>query len=201
MASSNHEAERIEPIVLVGGKSTRFGRDKLREPLGNGDWLVDRPIAALREVFGPPVAVVGECDEAVARRGDVVIADRYPGVGPIGGIVSALESGEAAGWTAVFVLAGDLVRIGAGQVRAILEAARKDPGAWAVLGETDRVEVCVGVYRAEALSSLKRRIAAGDNRLHGAIPAERRALVRVDAEAVGNVNRPEDLGASGAITR
>ena len=27
--------EAIQPIVLVGGRSTRFGRDKLREPLVN----------------------------------------------------------------------------------------------------------------------------------------------------------------------
>src|SRR5262245_59553696 len=83
----------FQPIVLVGGKSTRFGRDKLREVVGDG-WLVDRPIAALREVFGARVAVVGECDDEVAQRGDRVITDRFPGVGPIGGIVSALEVGQ-----------------------------------------------------------------------------------------------------------
>ena len=187
------DAERIEPIVLVGGKSTRFGRDKLREPVGGGAWLVDRPIAALREVFGPRVAMVGDCDDEVARRGDRVITDRYPGVGPIGGIVSALEAGEEEGWGGVFVLAGDLVRIGAGEVRAILEVARKEAGAWAVLGETDQVEACIGVYRVGALSVLKERIAAGNFRLHEAIPVGKRILVQVDATAAGNVNRVEDL--------
>ena len=48
--------EEIQPIVLVGGSSRRFGRDKLREPVAGPDgsvgWLVDRPIAALRGVFG-----------------------------------------------------------------------------------------------------------------------------------------------------
>ena len=58
----------IQPVVLVGGKSRRFGRDKLREPIGESraEWLVDRPIRALREVFGARVAVVGECDADVA---------------------------------------------------------------------------------------------------------------------------------------
>ncbi len=85
----------IQPIVLVGGSSRRFGRDKLREPLGGG-WLVDRPIAALREVFGGHVRLVGACHPEVARRGDGVIPDSHPGTGPVGGIVSALEACTAA---------------------------------------------------------------------------------------------------------
>ncbi len=191
----------IQPVVLVGGKSARFGRDKLREPVAamgsfsgvREEWLVDRPIAALREVFGARVALAGECEVEVSRRGDLVIEDRYPGVGPIGGIVSALEEGTRQGWDGVFVLAGDLPRVGAREVRLVMEAADRAAAAWAVLGETDRIEACVGVYRVTALGALRARIETGNNRLREALPRERLALVRLDAAAMVNVNRPEDL--------
>src|SRR5438552_9917188 len=131
--------EPIQPIVLVGGRSTRFGRDKLREPLGEG-WLIDAPIRALREVFGSPVAAVGECDPDVAARFDRIIPDLHPGAGPIGGIVSALKSAGKA----VFVLAGDLPRITPGVVRAVAGAAETNPWAWAVMaqGARGKVEPC-----------------------------------------------------------
>src|SRR5262245_5365872 len=81
----------IHPVVLTGGRSTRFGSDKLRARLDDdGTLLIDRPIAALRAVFGPRVALVGDCDPAVAARADLIIRDLHPGRGPIGGILSAL---------------------------------------------------------------------------------------------------------------
>ncbi len=177
----------VHPIVLVGGRSTRFGRDKLREPMGDG-WVVDRPIAALREVFGPVVAAVGECDPAVAARADRMIRDRYPGAGPIGGIVSALEEHPA-----VFVSAGDMPKLTPAGVRAILNAAREDPAAWAVLARSDRPEPCVGVYRNTALPTLARRLGEGRLSLHDALPPERVRWVAFDPSLLANVNTPADL--------
>lgn len=95
----------LQPVVLVGGKSSRFWRDKLLEPLPDGQPLVTHPINILRAIFGPRVALVGQCDPRVTAIGDRTIADPYPGVGPAGGIVAALESCKSA----VFVHSGDLL--------------------------------------------------------------------------------------------
>jgi molybdopterin-guanine dinucleotide biosynthesis protein A len=181
--------EAIQPVVLVGGRSRRFGRDKLREPLGSGEWLVDRPIAALRAVFGPIVAAVGECDAAVAARFDRVIRDLHPGAGPIGGIVSALECSRSA----VFVLAGDLPCITSDAVRDVLLHAKATPPAWAVMASADRVEPCVALYRPPAAATLAQRLAAGQRSLHDAIPREHLATVAVPAALLANANEPRDL--------
>ena len=62
--------EKIQPVVLVGGQSSRFGRDKLIESV-HGELLVSRPINALRAVFGNRVAIVGECDQQVMEASQI----------------------------------------------------------------------------------------------------------------------------------
>ncbi len=127
------------------GGARALGRDKLREPIPeskSGTWLVDRPLAALREVFGPHVAAVGECHPRCDRaRFDLVIPDRHPGRGPLGGIVSALEHAQ----TAVCVLSGDLPLIKPEDVRRMLTVATDHPHALAVLARTDRIEPCIAL--------------------------------------------------------
>ena len=177
------------PVVLAGGRSERFGRDKLREPW-RGGMLIDVPLHALRAVFGGPVALAGACAPEVAARADLVIPDNGPGCGPIGGIITALE--HPSGGDGVFVLAGDLGFITEEEVRAILGAAETDAAAWAVLADSGRLVPCVGVYRQGARRALEEQMARGRRSLHDALPASRVARVRIDAAKLRNVNTPED---------
>lgn len=191
MSPADHP-RRIQPIVLVGGRSRRFGRDKLREPF-EGGWLVDRPIAALRDVFGPCVAAVGECDPAVATRADLVIRDRYPGVGPAGGILSALEEAGKD----VFVLAGDLPRIRAETVRAIVARGAEAPEAWAVLADSGRLEPCIGIYRAACISVIQKSVGGGrSTAVRDVVPAPYLVRIAIPAAVAANVNTPDGLGAA-----
>ncbi len=176
----------IQPIVLVGGRSRRFGRDKLREPLGeaSAEWLVDRPIRALREVFGARVAAVGACDPEVAARFDWQLPDHYPGTGPAGGILAALENSAGD----VFVLAGDLPNITAGAVRAVLAGASAASEAWVVLAEAEGVHPCIGLYRREVQSLLGMRLAFGIRSLYDLAPEGMLEVVRIEVGEAKNVN-------------
>lgn len=182
--------------MLVGGASMRFGRNKLLEPLANGDLLVDRPVAALRAVFGGRVAMVGLCDERVGARGDLVIPDRWPRMGPAGGVASALAHFA---WD-VFVLAGDLPAICESVVRLVVDTAHANPDAAAVLARVACPEPCVGIYRIRALAPLEASLRAGGStsvvrRLEGLTIA----TVTVSAETVVNANTPEQLLAADAL--
>lgn len=190
--------ESIQPIVLVGGRSSRFGRDKLRERLpGSANvWLVDRPIAALREVFGARVAVVGECHPDVRTRGDLVIEDQYPGVGPAGGILAALEATTGD----VFVLSGDLPAITPQVVRRVMHAASEGTVAWAVLavspgrdGLRSGLEPCIGVYRRACARLLRSSIAGGRRSLYDMVPQHHLATVAIDGQAAVNLNTTDAL--------
>lgn len=183
--------EHIQPIVLVGGRARRFGRDKLREPVDAiaNEWLVDRSIAALRAVFGPRVAAVGECAPEVAARFDLVIADAHPGIGPLGGVLSALKHTDQD----LFVLAGDLSAIRSDDVRTILAAAERAPDALAVLAESNGLQPCIGLYRRGAKACLEAAFARGDLALHATIPQANLIVVPIGAAHVLNVNTPGDL--------
>jgi molybdopterin-guanine dinucleotide biosynthesis protein A len=74
--------------VLAGGGSTRFGRDKALVELG-GLPMLGRMIALLQDVANP-MKVVGP-PEKYARFEREMVSDRWPGEGPLGGIITALE--------------------------------------------------------------------------------------------------------------
>ncbi|MFN7019778.1 MAG: NTP transferase domain-containing protein [Phycisphaerales bacterium] len=171
----------------MGGKSRRFGRDKLREPLGNsGMVLVQRPIEVLRAIFGRRVCLVGECDPSIVPLADGVIPDEHPGVGPIGGIASALTF-----WGGpVFVLAGDMPGFETVDGWNILSVALEHPDCLAVLGATDRVHPCAGYYATAALPVLSDCLARGKYRLTTAVPECAMRSVAVAADSMINVNVP-----------
>lgn len=180
----------VQPIVLVGGKSRRFGRDKLREPWGCvGRVLVQQPIEALRGVFGRRVKLVGACDPTVVQLADGVIPDLHPGVGPIGGIVSALAQ-----WSgSIFVLAGDMPSFAGVEITGILRIAQMHPSAHAVCAFTDRLQPCAAMYAPHARPSLEASISRGDYQLLSVLDAIEVLSVPVAPEAARNVNVPIDV--------
>lgn len=181
--------DSIQPVVLVGGKSRRFGRDKLVEPW-NGKLLVQYPIDALRGVFGARVKVVGECDPRVPTLADGMISDLHPGVGPIGGILSAFDL-----WNGpLFVLAGDMPSVASADIRLLVAAAQQNDPAAAVLALTDRVHPCFGFYRSTARPALLSCLNRRELRLAGAIPEPLVATIAVSRDSAANVNCQADCG-------
>ncbi len=172
---------RLMPIVLVGGKSRRFGRDKLREPLPNGDRLVDRPIRALREAGLAPVTLVGRCAPEIRERGDHAIDDAYLDMGPIGGILHALEVFGCD----IFVLAGDLPNVTSREVRAIVEASERAPEGLVVRA---RNEPCVAIYRVCLTRRIRHRLAAGELSLMHLVDSEKLVEIELASGSLRNVN-------------
>ncbi|MCC6320794.1 MAG: molybdenum cofactor guanylyltransferase [Phycisphaerales bacterium] len=184
-------SEHMQPVVLVGGKSRRFGRDKLREPVPglSGRWLVDVAIDVLRAEFGSVVSVVGECDPLVALRADTVIPDRYPGVGPMGGLLSALEHSCGP----VLALPGDVWRIDIDLIRRLRSAADLNPADDAVLLRTDQVQWCAGVYRPSLAGVLRTAVASGRYALRDVLSGARITFVDLGEWCFEDADRPDDL--------
>lgn len=78
----------ITAAVLIGGKSRRFGRDKVIEPL-DGVMLVEKVVSVLNPLFSE-IILVGHFRQEIA--GYKTVSDIIPGCGPLGGIYTALVS-------------------------------------------------------------------------------------------------------------
>lgn len=78
----------IGGYILAGGGSTRFGRDKALVKVG-GMPMLKRMIEVVRSVTRQMkiVATPGKYDAF----GVEIVEDRWPGEGPLGGIITALE--------------------------------------------------------------------------------------------------------------
>jgi molybdopterin-guanine dinucleotide biosynthesis protein A len=89
-------------IVLAGGRSSRFGRDKLREPV-DGVPLLERAIDAVRLITDEIVLVVGVGDAPSTTDATVrLVHDDRPFEGPL----AALAIGLAAATSEVVIVVG-----------------------------------------------------------------------------------------------
>ena len=87
MTAGKTETE-VVGYVLAGGGSTRFGRDKALVEVG-GTPMLKRMIELLRRVT-KEVKIVATANKYAAS-GVTTVEDRWPGEGPLGGIITALE--------------------------------------------------------------------------------------------------------------
>jgi molybdopterin-guanine dinucleotide biosynthesis protein A len=115
-------------VVLAGGASGRMGRDKSMLDIG-GQPLVSRVVRRLRLAV-PRVVVVGPQTLRPVVPDCTVVPDRVPGLGPLGGLASALAEVEAA-W--LFMVACDMPFVAAPLVRAMLDLAMTHVEAQAVV--------------------------------------------------------------------
>jgi len=88
-------------IVLAGGRSTRYGRDKATLPLGDGTLL--EHVATMARQVAEQVVVVG--GPRVPPAGAIRVDDLEPGGGPL---QAALAGARALPSAALLLLACDL---------------------------------------------------------------------------------------------
>jgi molybdopterin-guanine dinucleotide biosynthesis protein A len=187
-------AVKIGGFILAGGTSSRMKRDKALLEVG-GEPLLMRTARLLESVVGAP-SVIGD-PAAYKSLALPVIADDWPGAGPLGGIATALRTSSAS-WN--LVVACDLPYL-TGEWLQFLVARAVASTAEAVLPMNTRgAEPLCAMYhkRGEpairaALESGIRKVTDGLQNIHvETIPlAEWKAF---DSEGLlfKNMNLPQD---------
>jgi len=157
----------VSAIVLAGGRSSRFGRDKLVEPIG-GLPMLWRTIEAVRHV-AVDVVVVSAPGATTALPPDVrEVHDAVPGEGPLVGVIAGLR---AVRHDAVLIVGGDMPWVQDDVLRLML--ASMGPGQAAVALESDgrRQQLPIAVARGPALAAGRRLVDAGERRFGALLEA------------------------------
>ncbi|MFI5198623.1 MAG: molybdenum cofactor guanylyltransferase [Thermoanaerobaculia bacterium] len=186
-------------FVLVGGLSSRMGRDKTRLPY-RGTPMALHQAEKLEAVCGR-AAFVGKDPEAFAGSRFPFVTDGASEAAAAFGVAAALAfSPEETN----LILAADMPRCSEVFLTALLEVAGATHAAAVVPISGGRAQPLCGIWRRSALGPLRARLEAGDYSLVSAlralqavfIPEERTAAMPDGALAnFLNVNTPEEYEA------
>jgi molybdopterin-guanine dinucleotide biosynthesis protein A len=153
---------RVSAVILAGGRSSRFGRDKLAESL-DGRPLLDHVIDAVRP-FASEILVVAAPDaNRSLPAGATLVHDPVAFEGPLAGVLAGLG---AASESIVLVVGGDMPDIVGAVIRSMLEALEEAGIEAVVLEHEGRGRPLPLVLRREpALAAATRLFTAGERRL------------------------------------
>lgn len=178
-------------FVLVGGRSSRMGRDKALLPFQAGT-LVEHVARQVRAAAGS-VCLVGP-QERYAGLPYPIIPDRFPGCGPVAGIHAALASGRA-DWN--LVTACDMPRLTPELLAALFVHAERAARHGAIpVSAAGRCEPLCAVYHRACLPVFERALREGRRKLSSLVAELDLATVRLDDDSWSeNWNTPADCRA------
>ncbi len=141
------------------------------------------------------IAYGGDPDE-LASLGISVVADQYPGAGPLGAVLGVLEllEGQGGNVLEVFVVACDLPALAGPELGSMIDAARRHATADVVVARTTDIEPACAIWRVSATRRIRDLFDGGERALHEAIGRLEAVEVDVDPDALRNINTPDDLG-------
>lgn len=189
---------RVGAIVLAGGRSSRFGRDKLAERI-DGRPLLAHAIAAVLAVASDVVVVVEPGADRAVPTGVRVVRDEVAFEGPLSGLAVGLAALDVE-VDGVIVVGGDMPTLSTGVLRLLLDAL-EDPPTIAAAVLDDGGPMPMAVRRAGAARAARDLLGAGERRLR-ALPDRLSATViagtiwrTVDPEGLTlrDIDRPSDL--------
>lgn len=180
-------APELYGLVLVGGRSTRMGRDKATLEYGGKP----QAVAAYELLSGCCAKVFLSCRQGQTSRLPA-IHDTVENLGPIGGILSAFSAHPDKAW---LVLACDLPFLTETTLHNLI--ARRDPTQWATAyrsAHDGKPEPLCAIYEPAIAGKLRAFVAGGEQ-------CPRKALMKLavplwdlpEARALDNVNHPHEF--------
>nr|MBN1228114.1 molybdenum cofactor guanylyltransferase [Anaerolineae bacterium] len=190
----------VNVAILAGGKSTRLGENKALSKVGDQP-IIERVMDRVKPI-GTVFLVANEPD--LYRHLDIpVFRDLLPGLGPLGGIYTALSVSST---DHVLVISCDLPFLNRQLLQHIIDR-REGYDVVVPLGENNHPQGLHAVYARACFSSIEQQINAGQRKIIAFYPNvrvlklsfEETAKIDPHHHSFINVNTPEDLRRARAL--
>jgi len=179
-------------LILAGGESRRMGQDKALLKRDGKSQLAS--LAALLEPMVDRVFVSTRSDQTdePERRRFAQIIDRYSHIGPVAGVLSAMDDYPVVDW---LVVACDLPNVDQATIRHLIDHRAADKPFTAFRSSHDDLpEPLCAIYRSGSAPIVRDFVDAG-------LTCPRKMLIRSDTKllaqpnprALDNINTPEEL--------
>jgi len=176
-------------FVLVGGNSSRMGRDKALLPWG-GTTLAQHIAGLVKDVAGS-ATLVGDPGR-YSGLGFPVVADSIAGCGPIGGVITALQAAST-DW--VLVVGCDMPAVSVELLRRIVgQIHTSAPGCIVPRGPTGAEPLCAAYHR-DCLPVFEKAVSEGRFKMREAVRQVPIEWLDADADALTNLNTPQEFDA------
>jgi molybdopterin-guanine dinucleotide biosynthesis protein A len=147
--------ENVAGFVLAGGRSSRMGRDKALLEIG-GVTLIVRAVTLVRSVLDEPTVIASKAgNESLGLR---MVADDFPGYGPLAGIATALHISKTP-WN--LVIACDLPYLTKPWLEYLIERALKSEADAVVPMNVRGPEPLCAMYHKNAEQRIRTGVEGG----------------------------------------
>ncbi len=188
----------IKALILIGGKSKRLGRNK---------YLLDfhgvpqfRYLMSVLEKAGLDTYLSCNREQNDKLPAELPkIVDKYPNIGPKGGILSAFEKFPKTAW---LTIACDLPFVNTENILALLKHRDRDCQVTTYRANENFLETTFTIYESSSYKRLIETYEDGDHSLQSVLRTVNLKVVSpINQLDVFNVNNKEDLEQVGQIKK
>ncbi len=183
--------DEISGIILAGGKGQRLGLPKASITMG-GESLLLRTVSLFRGLFSEVLVVSGDRALIPEIPDATVVVDEVAGIGPIGGLITALKNMKS---ERAFCVACDMPFLDKCLIQYLVSLSNSQEAIVPCVG--GQVESLHAVYSSRCLEIAEERIKRRQYSLTGLILSVNAKYVHIPsgpgALLFFNINTPQDL--------
>ncbi|MBN1387963.1 MAG: molybdenum cofactor guanylyltransferase [Bacteroidales bacterium] len=182
--------------ILAGGQNLRFSGKIKAKMIINGRPLIEKTMETLQAIFNDVIIITNQKDAFSKYKHIRMTGDIYQGIGPLGGLHSALSNTEG---EAVFVVASDMPDLSADIIRYIIEKFEDTDCEVLIPEYNGNIEPLHAIYKRNILNRLESFIETGSGySIREFLEIVNDKYVMIDdagkvKNPFRNINRPEDL--------
>ena len=175
-------------LVLIGGKSSRMGRDKaMLEYHDEPEW---KRVLTLIQAQTTKAFISVNTEQAQSFEGVPQVLDSWDSIGPMNGVASALGEYPEAAW---LVVACDMPNLNGELIQQLVEARNLNCDATVFIEADERLEPLCAIYEPQIVEGLLDSIMREDYSLFRCLEQQKIERVALnDTQALKNINTAKE---------